>query len=187
MTLENSTWVKQTIKKKNHQKKVVTYLGKKKKTWTIPFSEQLSFMKFGEKKTQCLKNLHFEFDINRSLNCYFWPILLKRLTIDQLLIFTFMEEFLGELENFFFPAFYIMFHCMWVWFPSSVIFTNGTLIEACISAFLISYFGQLCLGWADNFLFFSIYTILPDEIIWNKILTMSLTCSRKIFPSFLMQ
>lgn len=97
-------------------------------------------MKF--EKKNCLKYLHFGFDINRSLNCYFWPILLKRLTIDQLLIFTFMEEFLGELDNFFSCMFYTMFHCIWVWFPSSVIFTNGTLIEVCISAFLISYFGQ---------------------------------------------
>ena len=62
-------------------------------------------MKF--EKKNCLKYLHFGFDINRSLNCYFWPILLKRLTIDQLLKFTFMEEFLGELDNFFFPACFI--------------------------------------------------------------------------------
>ena len=44
--LYHCTWVKQTIKKK-----VVTYLGKKKKTWTIPFTEQLSFMKLEKKNT----------------------------------------------------------------------------------------------------------------------------------------
>ena len=84
------------------------------------------------------------------MNCHIWLVSLKTLITDQLLIFSFMEELLSELEKIFSSCLIcIMYHRMWVCFPRSVVFTNDTSIEVYISVFLSPALDSLMpgMGW----------------------------------------